>query len=642
MFKKSTIALAISTSFFLTGCLEVEDNNNDDIVSAIENQNSLAQEAETATLTGSVKNIVSDSSVSNAQIQIKVGNNWSEPLALTEGSFELPDIPKYSDYILLVTSTDGSFQQRAFYGKSDFGVSQLGTLLVTSTETVEFSALLNGENHPISDLQFSYTTSKGLNNDLLWQTRNEHFITANYNSETNLYSIEKPVGWNYPISIDMDVDNDNVDEYEFTLGNNYDNTIMLSQLNENSTIFFDTADSLLEYQLRIKIINDLGEAFTDLELVATSNGFEANPLTFDSDTSEYIYDYKGSSSLNVRLSAFTDGEQSYASDFFTISEEDNALTVNGIFNQGYYRVEDGVISVVLKPNKETQTSDISLIDRAVNPQTNGYYLFFSKPIELEDDSVTLVKKNVLSVVRGNESDTDSVPDGSTLFKTMDQDIAVTQTMSLNNTFVEILPNQMLSDGDYSYTLNAIIDPQTQLTLNYSYENNFTVNNSTEFLISEIKLDNNNGFKSGELIHTSNTAGETTNVFGRSNDVRLYLPTSIASLSDFSLTVTGYTRFGDKFPLFEEYTIVSNDHIYNNNLVNLASIALNETAYGEQSNVMYYTSLPDGVMYSRNLGWEIALLDDNQQGSVNEVSFEYEYKVKGSKEVISGSITIPVL
>lgn len=642
MFKKSTIALAVSTCFLLTGCLEVEDNSNDDLISAIENQNNSAQEAETATLSGSVKNVVSDSLVANAQIQIKVGNTWSEPVALANGLFELSNVPTYSDYTLLITSTDDSFQERAFYGSTGLGISQLGTLLVTSTETVEFAALLDAENTPIKDLQFSYSTSSGVN-DSTWQSRNEHFISASYNNETNLYSIEKPIGWDYPITVDMDVDNDNVNEYKFTLGYHYDSTILFSELNDSSTILFDTADDVIEYQLRVKVINDLGQIFKDIELVASSNDFEANPLTFDESTNEYVYDFIGSSSLNVMLSAFIDeNEQSYLSDSFVVAEDGDNITVGGLYSQGNFSVENNVVSVVFKPEKGTETTQVDLISNTYNQETNGYYLFFTKPVELTDESITLTKNETLSVIPGSESDADSVPVGSTFFKFIDKEFETTSKMSLNDTFVEVLPNQTLDIGSYSYTLSSVIDKETQLPSRNSLRTSFLVSDKTEFSISDIRIDNNNGLKSGELIHLTNTAGESASFSSKSNEAMLYLPSSIVSLSDLSITVTGYTNNGNKYPYYQEYNIVSEEQFYGGDLVHLASTAINETVYGDTNNVILHTSLPDSMMYRRSIGWNISRLNDNQSNSVNAVSLEYEYKVKGSKDVITGTATLPVL
>ncbi len=644
MFKKHTIALAISASFLLSGCLEVEDNNNDELVSAIEEQNKATQEAETATLTGTVKNYVTDSLATNAQIQIKIGNTWSEAVSLSDGMFELKNIPKHSDYVLLVTSTNDSFQQRAFYGNSGAGVSQLGSLSVTTTETIQFTALLDGENTPIKDLQFTYTTSLGLT-DSSWQSRNEHFFSATYNEQTNLYSIEKPVGLGNAIAlhIDMDVDNDAINDYELVQNYYNQSSVSFSTLNDDATILFKDTDATKEYQLRVKVIDETGQVFSNIELVASSNDFESNPLTFDATENEYVYDFKGSSSLTVRMSAFTDvNGQNYLSDSFSVREENGELVVGNIYNQGNFQVEDGVVSVIFKANKGTQTTQVDLLSQTVNALNNGYYLFFSKPIELTQDSFSLVRSNSLTVIRGNESTTDSVPAGSTFFIRKDVDITTTSSLSLNDTFVEVLPEQALSVGRYKYRLNSVIDKETALTANYSFENEFTVADKAAFSIEDVKFDNNNGLKAGQLIHATNSAGESAASSSRGNNVRLYLPTSIASLAELDITLTGYTNNGTMNPVYEELTIVSGEYIYNDSLRNLVSIALNETAYGDSGNAIKYTSLPDGLMYMHGLPWDVTYLDDNASGNVNTITFDYEYRVKGSKEVVTGSATVPVL
>jgi len=648
MFKHTSIALAISASFLVTGCLEVEDNNNDDLISAIENQNKPTVEVEatqTATLTGTVEHLISNDKVNNAQVSIKIGNTWSEPKAATDGIFELSDLALESDFTLLVSSPDDSFQERAFYGNTGTGISQLGALEVTNQELIEFEVLQNGTNTPVTGLDFTYSTSKGLKDISDWQQRNEHYVSSTFNEQTGTYSIARAVGLNRLLSVDLDIDNDAIDDYELTRQPNQSNTIYTLDLDNNSSVYVSKTAQSAEFSVRLSVIDTLGNTINDLDIVAYTQLSKTSAADFDSTTNEYVFEYKGTSTLNLMLPSYYDSQGTlFQSSKITVKASDGGANIQGSYNSsvnGFHQIENGAISIVTQPQKGYQSPQIDVVSQDIDLTTQGFYVFLDTPVELIESEISLTKVNQLNVIRGNDNDTDFVEPGVTSISLEDVGMPLTASLSLSDNFITVLPTATLSSGNYRYEIDKVIEKSTNVEKNVSAGSSFTVDQAGEFNIDDIKFDNNNGFTNGELIFASNTAGISAENAYSSNNGAIYLPSSIESLESLKLALISYTRDGIQTNEYQQRTIVSEGNTNTQQLRTVAT-ALNENVLGETYNIHLHTSLDDGSWYTSGFDYQTQRLDDNTASSNNQVTLGYEYTVKGSEEVITGKITLPVL
>ncbi|CAM3644401.1 MULTISPECIES: hypothetical protein [Pseudoalteromonas] len=641
MLKKSAIALAISSSFFLSGCLDVKENN-DDIVAAIENNNAQA-ELENVTLTGSVTHLLTGESVNNAQVSIKIGNDWSEPVAVSNGLFELNELPQYSDYVLLVSSVDGSFQERAFYGKTNYGIAQLGRLEVSNAETVEFEVLLNGENTPVAGLEFSYSISTAFNMYDEFSNRNEHFIRSTYDENTGRYSISKVKGFEKSLAMDLDVDNDSIDDFIYQHGFDSYNYLTIASLMQGNTLYVSKTIENTEFQVRIAVIDEFGNTFDSLDLVSLKSLTKETPATFDAQAKEYVFEYQGSSKMKLLLPSFTDANgNSYGSSEINLSPINDGVNVDASFGHldGFYELENGVLSLVVKPYKYTAGSTVSLVSSVTDTVTQGLYLLVDSPIELVADKTTLIKKNHFTVIKGNDKADDFVPPGVTYISFADKLVQTSATSKFNSTFVTVLPQEILTAGNYRYALEKVFDKSTNKIVDFDFTKEMTVADQAVFDINTLKFDNNNGFTAGNRIVEKNTAGEAASGSTSPNGY-MYFPESIDTLSYLKLTLTGYTINGTAVSVYEEYPIIA-EYTRNLDLHYTASVAVNESIQGVQYNVAFYTSLTDGKWYRQNFSYPLDRLEDNQIGNKNDITFGYEYSVKGSSEVVRGQITLPVL
>ena len=74
--KYSKIAIAVSATVLLNGCLEVEDKNNSEVVNALQQQNEILSEQDqkkSVTVRGLIVNARDSEPVSSAKITVKTG-----------------------------------------------------------------------------------------------------------------------------------------------------------------------------------------------------------------------------------------------------------------------------------------------------------------------------------------------------------------------------------------------------------------------------------------------------------------------------------------------------------------------------------------------------------------------------------------
>ncbi|MBB1334233.1 hypothetical protein H5154_12075 [Pseudoalteromonas sp. SR44-5] len=645
MLRKSAIALAISSSFFLSGCLEVEDNN-DDIVAAIENNTDAQAELKSVTLTGSVKHLLTGESVNNAQVSIKIGNDWSEPVAVSNGLFELNELPKNSDFVLLVSSADGSFQERAFYGKTNYGIAQLGSLEVSSAETVQFEVLLNGENTPVAGLEFSYSISTAFNMYNEFSNRNEHFIRSTYNADTGMYSIAKVAGFTDLLSMDLDVDNDAVDDFSYNNQSDSISQINISELTNGNTLYVSKTAENAKFEVRVSVINELGNTFDNLNFVSLKNLTKGTPATFDADSKEYIFEYNGSSKMKLLLPSFVDssGNRYDTGEVNLYATNGGVSVTNSSFNNlnRFYELDDGVLSLVIKPRVSSFSSRPRVVSAIADETSQNFYMFMEAPIELVDSAASLIKKRQITVVKGTDDENDFIAQGVTQISFNDVSVPFTSSLKYNDTFVTLSPAAPLVGGHYEYNIEKVSVKSTGEVVNISAASSFRIADQSPFDINQLRWDNNNGLTDGKTIVLKNTANEDVGFKRKSNNGSLYLPASIATLSHFKVNLLGYTANGKVNPALIESTIVSDGNI-NISEINTVSVAVNETILIDDYSVDFYTSLPDRQWYKlSNNTYQIENLDDNQLSSKNNVTFGYEYAVKGSSEIVTGKITLPVL
>jgi hypothetical protein len=667
LFKSLSLALAISTSFILTGCLEVEDKNNDDnaaLVAALEAQNKILEEQQNdntgpITLSGNVADYISEEPINGAIIRYKLGNEWSEKQTFSANTFDLKELPGNSDFVIEISSANNEFLTRAFYGTTknvnanQNSIQQLGSLFVNKGEVVEIEILNELTNSAVEGIEISYNNSVFLNdysNNNLQNISKEHTTYASFNSVSKKYDLIIPTAISGRVKLETDIDRDGINDYDLVDVDPYNygyRAVSFSDLSENTVIYAQAVNASQNFEIRVNVIDTVGKVFEGLELFA-SNKFSHNVAAiFDEETKQYVFTYSGTADLKLNMPSFVSEDQViYRSGNISIVPKEQGIYVDSNYfkssSEGMLELVDNVLNLTVIPYKSSSNSNnVYLLTDEIDENNYSLNLFFDSAVEVVENEITLKQQNVLKVTRGNDSDEDVVPDGITTINYIDKMIDISVSNKYNNTFVQAIPNIALDEGNYRYKVGNLKNQETDGTFNVNRSYDFDVEKKVEpvFSIEDISIDNNNGLYQNQLIKTHNTAGVSAKDSYSSNNTRFYLPESIQTLEYLEISIIKKVDNGDFSEMYKSRTIVENG-IPQINTAYTVSTALNETIKENIYRSIYtYTNLPDGKWYVFNESYLPS--NDDVTGSENSVTINYLYQVKGSSEVQSGTTTLKV-
>ena len=673
VFKYTAIALVMVS---LTACIKVEDNNNnDDLVTALQQQNEIltaqneAQQSEASvTLIGKVTNISTDSSAQTASVIIKVGSAWSEPTAVAaDGSFELSALPFNSDYTLVVQSEDSAFLSRTYYGSTKEGSTginyqDIGTLQVSEGELKSFSFLDSKTNESVLGLKL-YSISHIIQQERAGVVSGDEkiFHTSSYNETTSQYEIMLPkdIVLNLYGSLDLDGDGDN--DYQVEGSNNYTSYLVHAEsVNDTSTIYLiDQTPLEQNIEFRISALDEESNVLEDLTLIIDDDTNGKIFSEFDDTIGQYVINAKLTQSVEILLPAFNLDNKTFDSSRVYISRySDDRLRIQtpGYSGNGYhttitYYVPENseVLDIVLQPEHNTSgSSQIKVVAKtsSLGTQDATYKVFYSQPIELSGDSVELKQKDVLTVVRGNDSLDDLVLSGTTLVSRKDIIVSTNSDLSLNNTQLTVIPESVLPGGyQYQYLINEVVDSSTNTLVNISGDDSSTFfldeKNDDAFDINTLRLDNNNYYNNGELIKAENTAGDATNYSHRSNYANVIVPTTaVNTFKSLTLQKMIVTNQNNSTNNVNSWQIIKDGQLNNLSTRYALSTSENEIITYENSNnysIIRGMAHPDGQIYMLSTS---EYLYDNTDDSENSIIFQYSFEtIEG--EISTGDITLEV-
>jgi hypothetical protein len=671
MMNYSKLASGMALAIALSGCFEVEDNNNNaDVVAALEAQNAILQQQVTVvektpiTLFGSVVDAGTQEPVSEATILVKVGSEW-RPAETVTGEFTIEQLPVNTDVVVVVQSPTSAFMDRTFYGKTtqaqqgQVAMQSMGDLLVSEGVVKTYSILDSDTSEPFKGIEFSYNTATSFSSSGPVSGLNNYAVKSTFNEATGEYSIVLPESLNFSVTASRDIDGDGILDFtplesSFSHGDKlYLSAFEAMQL---VTMYVDETEAYQPVELRITLINELGENIEGAEFFASDTFHGRMETSYDTDTFEYVFNYHTSSRVDLNMPSFTNSEEiSYQSGTIVLTwASENSLYVSdyGFRNNlsGEIAVAEGVASVIVQPYVASTASDYVSKVSSVIDEASNYSLkqFYQSQIGLLAESVTLTRNNVFTVIKGNDSATDVVPEGTTKVGYLSVPVSVTTSLSHNNTFLTATPSATLEAGSYQYRVDELINAQTGNTFDSNWYTNFSVASTTidhgVFNINDVKFDNNNGTTIGTQIVATSTAGIANTAINDSRNTYLYFPKAILSLDFFEMNLVSYVRNGTTYTNIREINIVDGENVFVGTR-NLVSLAENENieniAGGYSANIDSQTSLVDGQWYKSNSYIGI-YSSDNTASSVNTATFTYIYRVRGEESVVEGTITLPVL
>lgn len=662
MFRIFRSSIVLLCALSLTACLEVKDNNsNDKVVDALTEQNKILQEqanqaAQTKTsvsLTGVVTNLSTATKATNATVKIKIGSTLSEPVSITAGGFQLDNLPADSDYELVVHSTTNAFMDRVFFGKTRATNSpgkvyqDVGVLSVAAGVERKFKIKNAVTSSSVTGLTLYANSNVGTASGF-----EQYLHKSTYDATTQEYKITVPERLDIFAYANLDINNDGKLEYRPEIGY-YQANLIISDLTNSNVIYLVDLNANAKAKVKISLVNSLLQPITTASISVNDTLNGAINGKYESATNQYVIEAVIDSSLTVMIPAFSVAGVSYNSSSVQITRTSLDATTYSLTANGsrYYNANfsfaanaDKIFDVVVQPSVMNTYSSLTAVAAStlVDSESALFKVFYSGAVTLKADSVSVLKKGVLRVVKGNDSTTDLILPGSTLVETVDMPVAADSVLSLNNTLLTVTPKTALEAGyTYSFSVGTLIDSFLNVDANpYGDSADVVVKSTATFSINDLKLDNNDYFTNGSLIKPTNTAGEATvlspSYWGSS--VSLYLPASVESLKSLSLRKEQVTKDNITTNNIANYDLVINGSINSYSKNRVVSVAYNENVTGNASYIIRGASIPMGEWYNQYL---YDSLNDNTSSNKNSITFTYAFETKaGVKE--TGVITLPVL
>jgi len=630
----------------LNGCLEVEDNNND----KSDSQNQILVESNETSIKGVVVDALDSKPIENALITVIVGSKTIiENYAVTEGGFELTGLPEHSDIDIIVSSADSSFLPRTFFVKTNLassaGIEDVGYFAVSESVEVEITVIDDATSFPFSKLEFIAYSHSGVGSSAY---KYQHVST--YNEGSGVYTITLPKFIDTSIRASLDFDKDGQvdylpEEYSFLRGRD----LYLGSANTkvSSTIHINEVASASALEIRLSLVDEAAQAIVGAVFYVDNNMVNSS---YDEVSNQYVISTQIKDTVTIQLPAFTSNEVSYESTSVTVSKLDDgnlSIRKNGGYNNCCFIIPStNVIDFALAPRESLDSETplkVILASTKVNSADNSFNVFYSQPIGLEAENVSLTAWKGFTVLKGNENENDLILPGTTLISS-GISVPVTFVLSLNDTRLTVVPtNALISGESYKFEVGSIINKTTQEREDISYDKlAFELESYSDEIFNpvDIKLDNENFTTNGIAITASNTAGEVSSPVNGYNSTYLYLPNSINTLQNLTLRQLSVTRDGISSIDTQNFQIVIDGNI-NVGSVGVVVLAQNENYSKEGSfsrNIIISSAQPEAQKVYRTYSYNYS--NDNTNLEPNSASFEYSFETKAG-EIVTGKITIPV-
>lgn len=660
--KYSKIAIAVSATVLLNGCLEVEDKNNSEVVNALQQQNEILSEQDqkkSVTVRGLIVNARDSEPVSSAKITVKTGvETIAEGIVGADGKFSISDLPSNSDLDLIVTSDSDEFMSRAFFFNTEFSEGSnnqqdIGILGVSEAVDVSFTVLNGADNTPVTDLVFKADSSSPSYSGVSSSTF-EYLHLSTFDEVNGIYNMTLPRYIDVAATASLDVNKDGEPDYvleslPFSSGNN----ITFFSANEGGAneIYLLTADDAApeEVEYRVALVDEFGDPLLGATVLVNDQYNDDVSATYDAEAGEYVISAAFVQSLSIQIPAFSVGEINYQSASINIGEQnDGRLSVyySGAADYASYYVSSDTESLSFAIQPQEIVNNVSELEAVLvsepSKMDSSWNVFYSQSVAVEVSDVTLTNLDAFTVTKGNASTDDLVLAGTTSI-VGGIDMAVSVALSKNDTRLTVSPDSLLVAGDsYQYTVGTIEVVATGQTIDLASDSKqFTVpaNEEAVFDIAQVRLDNNNYTTNGNAITAQNTAGEASTPFDYDRNVYLVLPSTVNSLQSFTMRRVSIVEDGSSALSTETYNLVENGNVQLNSSA-LVALAQNETLYTDNINFSIYDgmNLPDvAKAYMRQM---YIYLSDSTSSNENSATFEYAYETK-SGDVVTGNIKLNV-
>lgn len=520
--KLSKCALLLIPAIGLTGCLKVEDKNNDAVIAALDAQTKelakqsqeLAKQGESSkfiTLNGIVRPFSSDVDLSKAQVRVLVGNTLSAPVPVVDGKYSIAKIPVLSDVAIIVESTNNAFVTSVFPFRttsgSDASVRQINPIEVAKPTTYSFEILDidNGQPLTVPNLQVA-SSLRDSAHDL-----SAYIPKVTLDAVTKRYSVT--VGANEFVQIigKSDTDEDGFVDFQ------------LSPFDKSNALFLDFHD-LKNGAVYVKktplVYNEIDVELSLVDEVNNSPILAPQLLLQSADGKDRLiksdatglFSFKaklyrhptGNYTNFINIPRFTFNDTQFNGTMVTVSPDGQKLEVNG----RAVELDNNKLTIVMPIEREVQTavSPILLNQRIYN---NELSMVFNSPVNSEQLIVSIRDRNVVELLFGKDQFGNSTPGFSAVVYKPAAIVPISKSM-----------NDLLLKANFSALRNTKVDQMVNIAgyvSNKTAPFGTTILQDTEYFEAEdtpitsdsVIVDNQNYMKQGVPVFLTNSAGLTT-------------------------------------------------------------------------------------------------------------------------------------
>lgn len=676
-YSPTLISLSVISALSVSGCIEVDDDSNRDLVNSLNQQNAILEEqneliteqneaGKSVTISGSVLDIASGSPVLSASTKIEVlqGDTLLTTVQTNEsGDFTIEGLPSASDLTLFVTSDDDQFMERAFFitttSASDADVyDDIGYLEVSQAVTVSFSLTDSETGEPLTGLSFRGYSHEGTSSKSY-----DYAHVSSYDEETGLYTVTLPESIDVTLSAIIDADGDSLRDYEINsavgveayVSGTYLNLASANTMESSTEITLEAAEESVEESknIYITLLGENGDLLEGAEFYSEETGLTS---TYNTETQQYEMTLPFNGSISVTMPSLTVDGSTFSSGTLSIYDRTDSQTgetslllyANGFSSNAQYTIPDTAdISLTLVGDTVNANSNLQVVTNFFSFEDYSNTVYYSEAVNIAEEEVSL-KYDDIEIVFGNDSADDSIPEGYTDLSVVEKEVPVTVELDQNNVRLTVTPQEtLLPNTDYIYTVGAVSAQSDGIAVElYDDDVNFTTALDTEsnaFDINDVFVDNSNYYSNGSILVAENTAGVASDRSEFQSQADLYFPTTIESLNYLIMRLTSYTEDNTVYTSSESYSVVVDGETYSSARYLGLQVAYNETVYDNDISyptyIAYGSTLATGS-YAYRLSTDVYSINDNQAGSTNTLTFSYEYQTKdGVTE--TGTITLPV-
>jgi hypothetical protein len=640
--KLSKCALLLIPALGLTGCLKVEDKNNDAVIAALDAQTKelakqnqeLAKQGESSkfiTLNGIVRPFSSDVDLSKAQVRVLVGNTLSAPVPVVDGKYSIAKIPVLSDVAIIVESTNNAFVTSVLPFRttsgSDASVRQINPIEVAKPTTYSFEILDidNGQPLTVPNLQVA-SNLRDSAHDL-----SAYIPKVTFDAVTKRYSVT--VGANELVQIigKSDADEDGFVDFQLSPFDK-SNALFLDfhDLKNGSVYVKKTPLVYSEIDVELSLVDEVNNSpiLAPQLLLQSADGKDR---LVKSDTAGLfsfkakLYRHPNGNYTNfINIPRFTFNDTQFKGTMVTVSPDGQRLEVNG----RAVELDNNKLTIVMPIEREVQTavSPILLNQRMNN---NELSMVFNSPVNSEQLKVSIRDRNVVELLFGKDQFGNSTPGFSVVVDKPATIVPISKSM-----------NDLLLKANFSALRNTMVDQEVNITGSVSNKTapfGKTILQDTEYFKAEdtpitsdsVIVDNQNYMKQGVPVFLTNSAGFTTTPPWQWNTRLLVIFSGYHhNKRNFQVSIT------------KESATICQGFVYIS-LYNFVSIpAQNE----------YISQLPNGTLvggYSGNYSGSYTecylnnIENDSTDAKPNMVTVNYSYIEITTNQQVRGVVTVPV-